>query len=131
MTIKTPGTCYLVGGSVRDQQLGIPSVEKDWLIVGAIPEQMLAVGFKPVGKSFPVFLHPETSEEYALARTEKKISRGYHGFEFNSSPEVSLEQDLLRRDFTINAIAQDLDGNIYDPYHGLDDINNKKNSPCF
>jgi tRNA nucleotidyltransferase (CCA-adding enzyme) len=98
---------YLVGGAVRDQLLGYPHSERDWVVVGATPEEMLASGFKPVGKDFPVFLHPQTNEEYALARTERKSGKGYHGFICYSSPDITLEQDLARRDLTINAIARD------------------------
>ncbi len=116
---------YLVGGAVRDELLGIPVRERDWCVVGATPEQMIAVGFKPVGKDFPVFLHPETNEEYALARTERKTARGYHGFAFNTSPDVSIEDDLERRDLTINAIAKDGDGNLVDPHGGARDIENR------
>lgn len=116
---------YLVGGAVRDELLGIPVRERDWCVVGATPEQMIAEGFKPVGKDFPVFLHPETNEEYALARTERKTARGYHGFAFNTSPDVSIEDDLERRDLTINAIAKDGDGNLVDPHGGARDIENR------
>ncbi|QIO08382.1 multifunctional CCA addition/repair protein [Acinetobacter lanii] len=116
---------YLVGGAVRDQLLGHPYHEKDYVVVGATPEQLLAQGFQPVGKDFPVFLHPETKDEYALARTERKSGHGYHGFEFFTDVSVTLEEDLIRRDLTINAIAMDDDGKIYDPYHGHDDLNHK------
>lgn len=116
---------YLVGGAVRDTLLGIPVKERDWVVVGATTEQMLKLGFKPVGKEFPVFLHPKTKDEYALARTEKKIDRGYHGFEFHAHPDVTLEEDLKRRDLTINALAQDDDGTIIDPYNGQQDLKNK------
>ena len=116
---------YLVGGAVRDKILGIPVKDRDYLVVGSTPEEMVELGYKPIGKNFPVFLHPKTNEEYALARTEKKIGKGYHGFEFYTSPNVTLEEDLMRRDITINAIAEDEDGNIYDPYNGLRDIENK------
>lgn len=114
--------CYLVGGAVRDKLLGYPHHEHDWVVVGSSPEEMLAAGFKPVGRDFPVFLHPQTNEEYALARIERKSGRGYHGFTFFSSPDVTLEQDLARRDLTINAIAQDSEGNLVDPYGGQRDI---------
>ncbi|MDB6060201.1 MAG: cca [Verrucomicrobiaceae bacterium] len=114
--------CYLVGGAVRDKLLGYPFHERDWVVVGSTPEEMLSAGFKPVGRDFPVFLHPKTNEEYALARIERKSGRGYHGFTFQSSPDVTLEQDLSRRDLTINAIAQDNDGNLVDPYGGQRDI---------
>ena len=116
---------YLVGGAVRDAQLGIPHKERDWCVVGATPEELEALGYRRVGKDFPVFLHPETSEEYALARTERKTGRGYHGFDFNCSPEVTIEEDLGRRDLTINAIAQDEDGKLIDPWGGLADIENR------
>ena len=116
---------YLVGGAVRDKLMGIHNKDKDYLVVGATPEEMVKLGYKPIGKDFPVFLHPTSKEEYALARTEKKVGRGYHGFEFFTSPEVSLEEDLSRRDISINAIAEDEEGNIYDPFNGVDDIKNK------
>lgn len=116
---------YLVGGAVRDQLLGHPYHEKDYVVVGATPEQLIAQGFQPVGKDFPVFLHPETKDEYALARTERKQGHGYHGFEFFTSPDINLEQDLIRRDLTINAIARDTEGNLYDPYGGQQDLENK------
>ncbi len=113
---------YLVGGAVRDEQLGIPPRERDWCVVGATPDEMLALGYKPVGKDFPVFLHPETSEEYALARTERKTAAGYHGFAFNTDPGVTIEEDLARRDLTINALAKDERGNLIDPFGGVEDI---------
>ena len=113
---------YLVGGAVRDQLLGHPYHEKDYVVVGATPEQLLAQGFQPVGKDFPVFLHPETKDEYALARTERKSGQGYHGFEFYTDSTVTLEQDLIRRDLTINAIAMGDDGTLYDPYSGQRDL---------
>ncbi|MGE8653646.1 MAG: multifunctional CCA addition/repair protein [Acinetobacter gandensis] len=113
---------YLVGGAVRDHLLGHPYHEKDYVVVGATPEQLLAQGYQPVGKDFPVFLHPDTKDEYALARTERKSGHGYHGFEFYTDVNVSLEQDLIRRDLTINAIAMDDAGQIYDPYHGQQDL---------
>ncbi|MFQ5609347.1 MAG: multifunctional CCA addition/repair protein [Woeseiaceae bacterium] len=116
---------YLVGGAVRDEQLGIPVRERDWCVVGATPEEMIAEGYKPVGKDFPVFLHPQTSEEYALARTERKTGAGYHGFAFNTSPDVTIEDDLSRRDLTINAIAMDAAGNVVDPHGGLRDIEDR------
>ena len=116
---------YLVGGAVRDQLLGHPYHEKDYVVVGATPEQMLAQGYQPVGKDFPVFLHPETKDEYALARTERKSGHGYHGFEFYTDVAVTLEQDLIRRDLTINAIAKDDDGNLYDPYDGQKDLDQR------
>ena len=114
---------YLVGGAVRDELLGLDVRERDWVVVGARPEELLARGFKPVGKDFPVFLHPQTSEEYALARTERKTGPGYHGFDTRFSPDVTLEQDLERRDLTINAIARDQDtGQLIDPFHGQRDL---------
>ena len=113
---------YLVGGALRDKFLNIPIKDKDYVVVGSTPEEMIKKGFKPIGKDFPVFIHPDTKYEYALARTEKKIGIGYHGFKFYASPQVNLGEDLKRRDLTINAIAQDEDGNIYDPYNGQIDI---------
>ncbi|MCD0217335.1 multifunctional CCA tRNA nucleotidyl transferase/2'3'-cyclic phosphodiesterase/2'nucleotidase/phosphatase, partial [Enterobacter hormaechei subsp. steigerwaltii] len=103
---------YLVGGAVRDYLLGLPVKDRDWVVVGADAQTMLAQGFQPVGKDFPVFLHPETHEEYALARTERKTAKGYAGFSFHTDKDVTLEQDLMRRDLTINAMAQDADGKI-------------------
>ena len=117
---------YLVGGAVRDRILGLPIKEKDWCVVGSSPEEMKKRGFQSVGKDFPVFLHPETKEEYALARTERKIKPGYHGFDFNTSKNVTLLEDLKRRDLSINAMAIDRNDNLIDPYNGLDDINQKK-----
>ncbi|MDY6456758.1 multifunctional CCA addition/repair protein [Acinetobacter faecalis] len=116
---------YLVGGAVRDHLLGFPYHEKDYVVVGATPEQLIASGYQPVGKDFPVFLHPDTKDEYALARTERKSGHGYHGFSFYTDPSVTLEEDLIRRDLTINAIAMDDDGKIYDPYNGQQDLNDK------
>jgi tRNA nucleotidyltransferase (CCA-adding enzyme) len=116
---------YLVGGAVRDALLGLPVDERDWVVVGATPEEMLRLGFQPVGKDFPVFLHPETHEEYALARTERKIGKGYKGFTFYSAPDVSLIADLQRRDLTINAIAQTSDGRLIDPYGGQADLTHR------
>jgi tRNA nucleotidyltransferase (CCA-adding enzyme) len=113
---------YSVGGAVRDELLGLPVADRDYVVVGAAPEQMIELGYKPVGKDFPVFLHPATHEEYALARTERKTARGYHGFEFHAAPDVTLEQDLARRDLTINAIAKDETGNIIDPFGGGADL---------
>ncbi len=113
---------YCVGGAVRDQLLGLAVQDHDWVVVGGTPEDMVARGYKPVGKDFPVFLHPDTHEEYALARTERKISRGYKGFDVYAAPEVTLEQDLSRRDFTINAIALAADGSLIDPYNGVADL---------
>ena len=113
---------YTVGGAVRDELLGRPVKDRDYVVVGASPEEMIRQGFKPVGRDFPVFLHPETHEEYALARTERKTARGYHGFQFHAAPDVTLEQDLARRDLTINAIARDPEGRLIDPHHGADDL---------
>ncbi|HKS93125.1 MAG TPA: multifunctional CCA addition/repair protein [Gammaproteobacteria bacterium] len=113
---------YLVGGAVRDRLLGLPVQERDWVVVGATPDDMLALGYRPVGKDFPVFLHPESHEEYALARTERKTGRGYHGFEFHSAPQVTLADDLKRRDLTINALAEDAQGKLIDPYGGQRDL---------
>ncbi len=116
---------YLVGGAVRDALLGLPDGERDWVVVGSKPDEMLARGFRQVGASFPVFLHPETGEEYALARTEKKQGHGYHGFAVDFHPGVSLEEDLQRRDLTINAMARDADGTLVDPYGGQGDLEKK------
>lgn len=114
---------YLVGGAVRDRLLNYPVKEKDWVVVGATPKQMLDLNYQQVGKDFPVFLHPETKEEYALARTERKTSPGYTGFSIYATPSVSLEDDLLRRDLTINAMAEDSQGQIIDPFNGQADLN--------
>jgi tRNA nucleotidyltransferase (CCA-adding enzyme) len=116
---------YVVGGAVRDELLGLPVQDHDWVVVGATPEDMVAQGFRPVGKDFPVFLHPKTQEEYALARTERKTAPGYHGFVFHTSPDVKLEDDLIRRDLTINAMARAADGTIVDPYGGRRDLENR------
>ena len=113
---------YRVGGSVRDELLGRPVADRDYVVVGATPEQMLALGFRPVGRDFPVFLHPVTHEEYALARTERKRGRGHRGFVFHAAPDVTLEQDLARRDLTINAMARDEEGRLIDPYGGAADL---------
>jgi tRNA nucleotidyltransferase (CCA-adding enzyme) len=113
---------FLVGGAVRDRLLRLDGSDRDHVVVGATPEQMLAAGFKPVGKDFPVFLHPQTGEEYALARTERKTAPGYRGFAFHADPDVTLEEDLGRRDFTINAIAQDESGELIDPFGGARDL---------
>jgi len=113
---------YSVGGAVRDRLLGLAVQDRDWVVVGSTPEEMVAMGFQPVGKDFPVFLHPRTHEEYALARTERKTARGYQGFAVYAAPDVTLEQDLLRRDFTINAIAEDVNGKLIDPHNGVDDL---------
>jgi tRNA nucleotidyltransferase (CCA-adding enzyme) len=116
---------YLVGGSVRDQLLGLAIKDRDWVVVGSTPKEMLAQGYQPVGKDFPVFLHPKTHEEYALARTERKTTPGYTGFEVHAAPNVTLEQDLARRDLTINAIAQSEDGTLIDPFNGQQDLKKK------
>ncbi len=113
---------FSVGGAVRDELLGLPVQDRDWVVVGATPEQMLAQGYRPVGRDFPVFLHPQTHEEYALARTERKTGPGYTGFAFHAAPDVTLEQDLARRDLTINAIAKRGDGEFIDPYGGRRDL---------
>ncbi|WP_239190332.1 multifunctional CCA addition/repair protein [Candidatus Nitrotoga sp. HW29] len=113
---------YSVGGAVRDELLGLPVNDHDWVVVGSTPEDMVARGYTPVGKDFPVFLHPQQHEEYALARTERKTAPGYRGFAIHAAPDVTLEQDLQRRDFTINAIARDPDGNLIDPYNGIADL---------
>lgn len=116
---------YSVGGAVRDELLGLPVKDRDFVVVGSTPSEMQALGYRPVGKDFPVFLHPKTHEEYALARTERKTAPGYKGFQIHASPEVTLEEDLARRDFTMNAIAKDESGQLVDPYHGLEDIQAK------
>ena len=115
-------TAYVVGGAVRDELLGLPVQDRDYVVVGATPEEMEAAGFRPVGRDFPVFLHPKTHEEHALARTERKSGRGYKGFTVYSAPDVTLEQDLARRDLTINAIAKAPDGTLVDPFHGKSDL---------
>jgi len=116
---------YKVGGCVRDELLGLPVKDRDWVVVGATPQDMLAAGYKPVGKDFPVFLHPQTHEEYALARTERKTAPGYTGFAFHAAPDVSLEDDLKRRDLTINAMAETESGELIDPYHGREDLDHR------
>ena len=116
---------YLVGGAVRDGRLGIPVKDRDWVVVGATPEAMKQKGFRQVGADFPVFLHPKTGEEYALARTERKQGRGYHGFTVYSAPDVTLEEDLKRRDLTINAMAEHEDGTLVDPFNGSTDLEQK------
>ena len=116
---------YAVGGCVRDQLLGVPVADRDWVVVGATPGEMVAAGFRPVGRDFPVFLHPQTHEEYALARTERKTAPGYHGFVFHAAPDVTLEQDLGRRDLTINAMAIDEAGRLVDPFGGRADLQAK------
>jgi tRNA nucleotidyltransferase (CCA-adding enzyme) len=113
---------YLVGGAVRDELMGLAVKERDWVVVGATPQEMLALGYRPVGKDFPVFLHPETHEEYALARTERKTAPGYKGFIFHAAPDVTLEEDLKRRDLTINAMAKSSTGEVIDPYGGREDL---------
>jgi tRNA nucleotidyltransferase (CCA-adding enzyme) len=120
--MKSEAKIYCVGGAVRDGLLSLPVKDHDWVVVGSTPEAMIERGFQPVGKDFPVFLHPQTHEEYALARTERKTAPGYKGFVVHAAPDVTLEQDLSRRDFTINAIAQDADGTLIDPYHGQADL---------
>ena len=117
---------YLVGGAVRDDLLGRPAGDRDWVVVGATPEQMVAAGYQPVGRDFPVFLHPRTHEEYALARTERKTARGYHGFVFQTGEGVTLEDDLARRDLTINAMARDESGALVDPWGGARDLADKR-----
>ena len=117
---------YLVGGAIRDRLLGLPTpYEKDWVVVNGTPDELITQGFIKVGKSFPVFINPESGEEYALARTERKTGEGYHGFEFDAGPNVTLEEDLSRRDLTINAIAENQDGELIDPFNGQKDIANK------
>src|SRR6478736_10023067 len=117
---------YVVGGAVRDELLGCVVKDRDYVVVGSTPEAMLTAGFKPVGKDFPVYLHPKTHEEYALARTERKSGRGYKGFTVHAAPDVTLEDDLRRRDLTINAMAKDLDGGaLIDPFRGKQDLEAK------
>src|SRR3990172_10025882 len=122
MSIENSMKIYLVGGAVRDKLLGLPIKERDWVVVGSAPQEMLQKGFKKVGRDFPVFLHPKTHEEYALARTERNTGKGYKGFQVYAAPDVTLEQDLSRRDLTINAIARDAQGRIIDPYGGAADL---------
>lgn len=122
MARDQPKNTYLVGGAVRDNLLGLSGAERDWVVVGSTTAEMEAAGFIQVGKDFPVFLHPQTKEEYALARTERKVRPGHTGFETDSNDKITLEEDLRRRDLTINAIARDEDGNLIDPYHGCEDI---------
>jgi tRNA nucleotidyltransferase (CCA-adding enzyme) len=116
---------YLVGGAVRDELLGLAVNERDWCVVGATPDEMTSAGYRPVGRDFPVFLHPETGEEYALARTERKTAAGYHGFRFHTAPDVTIEQDLGRRDLTINAMARNEAGELIDPFDGAGDLERK------
>ena len=113
---------YLVGGAVRDRLLGLTTQEKDWVVINATPSDLKSLGYKQVGKSFPVFIHPKTGEEYALARKETKSGKGYYGFKIDSNPNVTLEEDLNRRDLTINAIAEDNKGQIIDPFNGQKDL---------
>ena len=117
---------YLVGGAVRDKLLGLPIGDRDWCVVGESPDALLELGYRAVGRDFPVFLHPDTGEEYALARTERKTAGGYHGFDFHTAPDVTIEDDLRRRDLTINAMAMDAAGNLIDPFGGAADIDKKK-----
>src|SRR5210317_2480287 len=124
-SIEMTRAVYLVGGAVRDDMLGLPYKERDWVVTGSTPDELLAEGYRQVGASFPVFLHPKTGEEYALARTEKKEGHGYHGFSVDFHPGVTLEEDLHRRDLTINAIARDENGNLVDPYGGQRDLQQK------
>ncbi len=116
---------YVVGGAVRDALLGLPSSDRDWVVVGTTPQELLALGYRAVGKDFPVFIHPRTGEEVALARTERKVGPGYHGFAFHAAPDVTLEEDLARRDLTINAIAQAEDGSLVDPWGGQRDLRSR------
>lgn len=125
MTRSDTMKCYLVGGAVRDRLLGFPVKERDWVVIGAEPSDLIALGYRPVGRDFPVFLHPSTHEEYALARTERKTAPGYRGFSVTTGPDVSLEDDLLRRDLTINAMALDEHDRLIDPYGGLRDIEDR------
>jgi len=113
---------FLVGGAVRDKALGLAVRDRDWVVVGTTPQAMIDDGYEPVGKDFPVFIDKKTGEEYALARTERKTAKGYQGFQFNASPEITLEQDLARRDLTINAMAEDDSGNLIDPFNGMADL---------
>ena len=117
---------YLVGGAIRDELLGLPIKEKDWVVVGSDHSEMINLGFKQVGKNFPVYLHPKSKEEYALARKESKIGKGHKEFKFYTNKKISLKEDLKRRDLTINAIARDDNGTIFDPYGGLKDLKRKR-----
>src|SRR5690625_74224 len=116
---------YLVGGAVRDKLLGRTAFDRDYVVVGARPEELTALGYQPVGRDFPVFLHPDSGEEYALARTERKSGHGYHGFVLHAEPSVTLEEDLVRRDLTINAMAEDEHGRLGDPFGGRDDLRSR------
>lgn len=116
---------YRVGGAIRDRLLGLSIKDTDWVVTGSTPEQMANAGYRPIGKDFPVFLHPQSKQEYALARTERKVARGYAGFSFNTDPGITIEQDLARRDLTINAIAEDEDGRLIDPFNGQQDITDR------
>ncbi len=120
--LPPPARAFKVGGAVRDELLGLPASDSDWVVVGGSPQLMLDAGFRPVGRDFPVFLHPHSGEEFALARTERKSAPGYHGFAFHAAPSVTLEQDLARRDLTINAMARGADGALIDPYGGQADL---------
>ena len=122
MVEQQPVKTYLVGGAVRDKALDLAVADRDWVVVGGTPEYMTNLGYQPVGNDFPVFINKQTGEEYALARTERKTAKGYQGFRFNASPEITLDEDLLRRDITINAMAEDEDGNLIDPYNGMHDL---------
>lgn len=124
--IQIPGEIFLVGGAIRDRLLGRTGSDRDYVVVGSTPEAMRAAGFKQVGQEFPVFLHPETGDEYALARTERKQGKGYRGFVCDFKPTVTLKEDLQRRDLTVNAIAEDAEGHLIDPFNGLDDLKNRK-----
>ena len=121
--------CYRVGGCVRDRLLGLAVNDIDWVVTGATPDEMLAAGYQPVGRDFPVFLHPESKQEYALARSERKTGPGYRGFEVSFDPTTTIEQDLLRRDLTINAMAETDDGDIIDPYGGQRDLEARRTGP--
>ncbi len=125
LSAQTRAGTYLVGGAVRDELLGLPTTDRDWVVVGSEPDAMLEAGYKSVGKDFPVFLHPTTHEEYALARVERKTGAGYHGFAFNTAASVTLEEDLSRRDLTINAMARTDTGELIDPYNGKQDLDNR------
>jgi len=123
--VTSPFKTYLVGGAVRDRLLNLPVADRDWVVVGATPQNMIDLGFQAVGKDFPVFINKQTGEEYALARTERKTAKGYQGFQFSTSPDITLEDDLARRDLTINAIAEDENGHVIDPFNGQQDLTTK------